>query len=100
MTAPPDRTLFGTDGVRGVANRDLTPELALCIGRALGAAEALGERELAARTAVDLGRALMQLGEAETAAEQGFIGERVDTTGLNAEQVAEKIWGKVNGETA
>lgn len=26
--------LFGTDGVRGVANRDLTPELALQIGRA------------------------------------------------------------------
>ena len=29
------RTLFGTDGVRGVANRDLTPELALDLGRAL-----------------------------------------------------------------
>ncbi|MFR7478246.1 MAG: phosphoglucosamine mutase, partial [Acutalibacteraceae bacterium] len=26
--------LFGTDGVRGVANRDLTPELAMKIGRA------------------------------------------------------------------
>src|ERR671924_2040974 len=26
--------LFGTDGVRGVANRDLTPELAFSIGRA------------------------------------------------------------------
>ena len=26
--------LFGTDGVRGVANRDLTPELALALGRA------------------------------------------------------------------
>ena len=25
---------FGTDGVRGVANRELTPELALRIGRA------------------------------------------------------------------
>ncbi len=32
----PARALFGTDGVRGVANRDLTPELALGIGRALG----------------------------------------------------------------
>ena len=32
----PTRTLFGTDGVRGVANRDLTPELALAIGRGLG----------------------------------------------------------------
>ncbi|MBM4420840.1 MAG: phosphoglucosamine mutase [Chloroflexi bacterium] len=28
--------LFGTDGVRGVANRDLTPELALSLGRAAG----------------------------------------------------------------
>jgi phosphoglucosamine mutase len=28
------RRLFGTDGVRGVANRDLTPELAFQIGRA------------------------------------------------------------------
>ncbi|MGI6097418.1 MAG: phosphoglucosamine mutase [Dethiobacteria bacterium] len=27
------RKLFGTDGIRGVANRDLTPELALKIGR-------------------------------------------------------------------
>lgn len=30
------RSLFGTDGVRGVANRELTPELAMAIGRALG----------------------------------------------------------------
>ncbi|HPT86370.1 MAG TPA: phosphoglucosamine mutase [Bacillota bacterium] len=28
--------LFGTDGVRGVANRELTPELALALGRAAG----------------------------------------------------------------
>src|SRR5579875_904809 len=28
---------FGTDGVRGVANRDLTPELAFAIGRAAAA---------------------------------------------------------------
>jgi phosphoglucosamine mutase len=33
--------LFGTDGVRGVANRDLTPELAFSLGRA--AAIVLGE---------------------------------------------------------
>ena len=26
--------LFGTDGVRGLANADLTPELALALGRA------------------------------------------------------------------
>jgi phosphoglucosamine mutase len=28
--------LFGTDGVRGVANQDLTPELSLALGRAAG----------------------------------------------------------------
>jgi phosphoglucosamine mutase len=28
--------LFGTDGVRGIANKDLTPELALRLGRAAG----------------------------------------------------------------
>lgn len=28
--------LFGTDGVRGVANRDLTPDLALALGRGAG----------------------------------------------------------------
>ena len=28
------RKLFGTDGVRGIANRDLTPELALSLSRA------------------------------------------------------------------
>jgi phosphoglucosamine mutase len=31
-------SLFGTDGIRGVANRDLTPDLALAIGRAAGQA--------------------------------------------------------------
>jgi phosphoglucosamine mutase len=34
--------LFGTDGVRGVANRDLTPELALRLG--VSAAAVLGDR--------------------------------------------------------
>ncbi|UCG41012.1 MAG: phosphoglucosamine mutase [Acidimicrobiia bacterium] len=34
--------LFGTDGVRGVANRDLTPELALAIGRAAGESVGIG----------------------------------------------------------
>ena len=28
--------IFGTDGVRGVANGDLTPELAMNLGRAAG----------------------------------------------------------------
>ncbi|HET8648137.1 MAG TPA: phosphoglucosamine mutase [Vicinamibacteria bacterium] len=35
-TATPTRNLFGTDGVRGVANEHpMTPELALCLGRAV-----------------------------------------------------------------
>src|SRR5258707_5866762 len=29
------RRLFGTDGVRGIANEELTPELALALGRAV-----------------------------------------------------------------
>ena len=36
--------LFGTDGVRGVANRDLTPELAFSLGRAAVAALAADGR--------------------------------------------------------
>ncbi len=46
---PPSRRLFGTDGVRGVANRDLTPELALAIGRALGGRLPAGSRVLIGR---------------------------------------------------
>jgi phosphoglucosamine mutase len=46
---PPSRRLFGTDGVRGVANRDLTPELALAIGRALGGRLPRGARVLIGR---------------------------------------------------
>ena len=34
MSEKKTRRLFGTDGVRGVANRDITPEIALAIGRA------------------------------------------------------------------
>lgn len=36
--------LFGTDGIRGVANRDLTPELAFAIGRAAVLASGEGGR--------------------------------------------------------
>jgi phosphoglucosamine mutase len=43
------RRLFGTDGVRGVANRELTPELALALGRALGARLEPGGRVLVGR---------------------------------------------------
>ena len=43
------RRLFGTDGVRGVANRELTPELALAIGRALGGRVGPGARVMIGR---------------------------------------------------
>lgn len=38
--------LFGTDGVRGVANADLTPDLALALGRAAGVVLAAGDGEV------------------------------------------------------
>jgi len=41
--------LFGTDGVRGVVGRDLTPELALRLGRAIGAYFGKGSRVLVGR---------------------------------------------------
>ncbi|MBJ7454743.1 MAG: phosphoglucosamine mutase [Thermoleophilia bacterium] len=41
--------MFGTDGVRGVANRELTPELALAIGRALGGSLPPGSRVMIGR---------------------------------------------------
>ncbi len=44
--------LFGTDGVRGVANRDLTPELAMQIGRAAASLLPQG----ASRNPVAIGR--------------------------------------------
>jgi len=36
MKSNPTGSLFGTDGIRGIANADLTSELALDIGRAFG----------------------------------------------------------------
>jgi phosphoglucosamine mutase len=45
--------IFGTDGVRGVANADLTPELAMALGRAL--VTVLGE-EGATRPSILIGR--------------------------------------------
>ncbi|HYY54948.1 MAG TPA: phosphoglucosamine mutase [Candidatus Dormibacteraeota bacterium] len=49
--------LFGTDGVRGVANMDLTPELALALGRAAGAVlcRYVGEAETPAQGGVGQG---------------------------------------------
>ncbi|WP_217924329.1 phosphoglucosamine mutase [Miltoncostaea oceani] len=41
--------MFGTDGVRGVANRGLTPELAMALGRALGGRLERGARVMIGR---------------------------------------------------
>ncbi|MGH2699785.1 MAG: phosphoglucosamine mutase [Actinomycetota bacterium] len=41
--------LFGTDGVRGVANKELTPDLALALGRAAGAVLARGGEVIVGR---------------------------------------------------
>jgi len=41
--------LFGTDGVRGVVNRDLTPQLALKLGQAIGTFFGEGSRILVGR---------------------------------------------------
>ncbi|WFO76141.1 phosphoglucosamine mutase [Desulfurococcaceae archaeon MEX13E-LK6-19] len=41
--------LFGTDGVRGVTNRDLTPEMALRLGQAIGTVFGEGSRILVGR---------------------------------------------------
>jgi phosphoglucosamine mutase len=46
--------LFGTDGVRGLANADLTPELALAVARA--AAGVLADREGTSRPVAVVGR--------------------------------------------
>ena len=46
--------LFGTDGVRGLANADLTPELALSVARA--AASVLADRDGTSRPVAVVGR--------------------------------------------
>ena len=71
--------LFGTDGVRGVVGRDLTPELALRLGRAIGAYFGKGARVLVGRDARAGGsmisRALVAglLAEGVKVYEAGFI---------------------------
>lgn len=72
---------FGTDGIRGVANLDLTPELALGLGRAAGTALI----ELGGHRAVAIGRDTRQSGRMlETALASGFasVGVHVDLLGV------------------
>ena len=49
-------TLFGTDGVRGLANADLTPELALALGRAAVGVLRAERPDAQGRPAVIVGR--------------------------------------------
>jgi phosphoglucosamine mutase len=69
--------LFGTDGVRGVANRDLTPELAMAIGRALGGRLDAGARVLIGRDTRRSGPMLegaLAAGLASAGADVGLLG--------------------------
>ena len=69
--------LFGTDGVRGVANRDLTAELALALGSA--AARRLGNSSPARRRVAVVGRDPRASGEMlEAAVTAGITSEGVD----------------------
>ena len=69
--------LFGTDGVRGVANRDLTAELALALGSA--AARRLGNASQARRQVAVVGRDPRASGEMlEAAVIAGLTSEGVD----------------------
>jgi phosphoglucosamine mutase len=49
-------TMFGTDGVRGLANADLTPELALALGRAAVGVLLTQDQGASGRSAVVVGR--------------------------------------------
>ena len=69
--------LFGTDGVRGVANRNLTAELALALGSA--AARRLGNSSQARRRVAVVGRDPRASGEMlEAAVIAGLTSEGVD----------------------
>ena len=66
------RRLFGTDGVRGVANASLTPEFALALGRAAGEPLTIGP--------VVVGRDTRRSGEMlSTAVQAGFHAVGIDT---------------------
>jgi len=76
---------FGTDGVRGVANAELTPELALALGRA--AARVLGGDHVA------IGRDTRRSGPLlEAALAAGLASEGVDVTLLGVVPTPEVAW--------
>jgi phosphoglucosamine mutase len=75
------RKLFGTDGVRGVANRDLTPEMAMQLAQAFIATEP----NLAAASVVYIGKDSRRSGEMlEAAMAAGFasMGCKVELLGV------------------
>ncbi|HKH24810.1 MAG TPA: phosphoglucosamine mutase, partial [Acidimicrobiales bacterium] len=76
---------FGTDGVRGVANAELTPELALALGRV--AARVLGGDRFA------IGRDTRRSGPLlEAALAAGLAGEGADVTLLGVAPTPEVAW--------
>jgi phosphoglucosamine mutase len=82
---------FGTDGVRGVANAELTPELALALGRA--AARVLGGDRFA------IGRDTRRSGPMlEAALCAGLVSEGVDVDLLGVAPTPEVAWWSVTSE--
>jgi phosphoglucosamine mutase len=76
---------FGTDGVRGVANAELTPELALALGRA--AARVLGGERFA------IGRDTRRSGPVlEAALAAGLASEGADVVSLGVAPTPEVAW--------
>jgi phosphoglucosamine mutase len=82
---------FGTDGVRGVANAELTPELALALGRA--AARVLGGDRFA------IGRDTRRSGPMlEAALCAGLVSEGVSVDLLGVAPTPEVAWWSVTSE--
>jgi phosphoglucosamine mutase len=82
---------FGTDGVRGVANAELTPELALALGRA--AARVLGGDRFA------IGRDTRRSGPMlEAALGAGLVSEGVDVELLGVAPTPEVAWWSVTAD--
>ena len=84
---------FGTDGVRGVANAELTPELALALGRA--AARVLDGDRFA------IGRDTRRSGPMfEAALCAGLVSEGVDVELLGVAPTPEVAWWSVTSQAA
>jgi phosphoglucosamine mutase len=82
---------FGTDGVRGVANAELTPELALALGRA--AARVLGGDRFA------IGRDTRRSGPMlEAALSAGLVSEGVNVELLGVAPTPEVAWWSVTAD--